>query len=69
MVVDKMSLEKMVWTKWYRQNDTNITVQKNHQSIYQSRFHRQYDFFINPASTWIPLHFLCVLALFVTSGY
>src|SRR6218665_3822608 len=54
---DKMSLDKMVWTKWYGQNGTNKTVPI--KSIkYQSRSHCQYDFFINPASTLIPLHFL-----------
>src|SRR6218665_4221176 len=58
---DKMSLDKMVWTKWYGQNGTNKTVPIKSSIKYQSRSHCQYDFFINPASTLIPLHFLCVL--------
>ena len=43
---------------------------KYHGSINQSRFHRQYNFFINPASTLTPLafHYMC-LSFILTFGY
>src|SRR6218665_1262638 len=74
---DKMSLDKMVYGQnvigqngmdkmvygqnVIGQNGTNKTVPIKSSIKYQSRSHCQYDFFINPASTLIPLHFLCVL--------
>src|SRR6218665_3311036 len=52
----------MVWTKWYGQNGTNKTVPIKSSINRKFQTHWQYDSFINPASTLIPLHFLCVLS-------
>src|SRR6218665_923875 len=54
--------DKMVWTKWYGQNGTNKTVPIKSSINRKFQTHWQYDFFINPASALIPLHFLCVLS-------
>src|SRR6218665_937172 len=59
---DKMSLDKMARTKWYGQNGTNRTVPIKSSINLSIPFPLTNDFFINPASTWIPLHFLRVLS-------
>ena len=50
------------WTKWYGQSGTDkmAPIKSVSQLINQSRSHWQCDFFINPASTFTSLGFLCV---------
>src|SRR6218665_2053936 len=57
-----MSLDKMARTKWYGQNGTNRTVPIKLSINLSIPFPLTNDFFINPASTWIPLHFLRVFS-------
>jgi len=57
-----MVLDKMVRTKWYRQNGAGKILRI---VINQSRSYWQYDFFINPASTLMPVAFLYVLIIYL----
>src|SRR6218665_2077019 len=60
---DKMVRDKMVWTKWYGQNGTDKMLRI--KSLINPTPIDNMIFFINPASTLMPVAFLYVLIIYL----